>query len=350
MLSPNKDVSEQAVWALGNIAGDSSEHRDMVLSSDVLTNLRHLRDHCICALNSSVKNTFGNDLTREQIKLLLQDSNCLPLIDLLRRISWTSRNLYRGTPQPDSKYIKDTIEMSNEMLKIPDTDTIQEAAWGFGFLTDGDEEKEFSEKIRLIKECGALKRLVECLDHFEYRVRHPALRTLGNIVARSDEGTQDVLDMGICDKLLPLLDLKQYILKLHGPGTGTLLKETCWVISNITAGTAEQIDCIIKSNVFPILINLVKKSPYEIRKEATWAINGATCGGSNRQVQYLAHKGVIPALISTLGRTESEILSIAMETLNNILKRGEEIKNARGNDENEFLIDFEMQGGLDIVE
>lgn len=34
--SPNHDVQEQVVWALGNIAGDSPQCRDHVLDSGVL--------------------------------------------------------------------------------------------------------------------------------------------------------------------------------------------------------------------------------------------------------------------------------------------------------------------------
>lgn len=36
LSSPVDDVQEQAVWALGNIAGDSSECRDYVLESGVM--------------------------------------------------------------------------------------------------------------------------------------------------------------------------------------------------------------------------------------------------------------------------------------------------------------------------
>ena len=36
LKSPNDDVVEQSVWALGNIAGDSPQCRDFVLSQDVL--------------------------------------------------------------------------------------------------------------------------------------------------------------------------------------------------------------------------------------------------------------------------------------------------------------------------
>jgi len=39
LSSPHEDVQEQAVWALGNIAGDSPECRDYVLNNGVLTPL-----------------------------------------------------------------------------------------------------------------------------------------------------------------------------------------------------------------------------------------------------------------------------------------------------------------------
>ena len=41
LASPEADVREQAVWALGNIAGDSPELRDYVLGQNALVPLVH---------------------------------------------------------------------------------------------------------------------------------------------------------------------------------------------------------------------------------------------------------------------------------------------------------------------
>ena len=42
LSSPSSNVAEQAVWALGNIAGDGPVLRDVVLSNNVIGGLSHL--------------------------------------------------------------------------------------------------------------------------------------------------------------------------------------------------------------------------------------------------------------------------------------------------------------------
>lgn len=39
LSSPIKNVAEQSVWALGNIAGDGSKTRDIVLNANVVSGL-----------------------------------------------------------------------------------------------------------------------------------------------------------------------------------------------------------------------------------------------------------------------------------------------------------------------
>lgn len=68
LSSPVDDVQEQAVWALGNIAGDSSECRDYVLESGVMQPLLkyifvdHFIEHLsMTLLNISLKCVFFRD-------------------------------------------------------------------------------------------------------------------------------------------------------------------------------------------------------------------------------------------------------------------------------------------------
>ncbi len=60
----------------------------------------------------------------------------------------------------------------------------------------------------------------------------PALRTVGNIVTGDDLQTQVIINCGSLSCLLHLLKTSQ---------KKSIKKEACWTISNITAGTKEQI-------------------------------------------------------------------------------------------------------------
>ena len=64
----------------------------------------------------------------------------------------------------------------------------------------------------------------------------PALRTVGNIVTGDDMQTQVIIGCGALTCLLHLLKTAQ---------KKSIKKEACWTISNITAGTKEQIQAVI---------------------------------------------------------------------------------------------------------
>ena len=108
-------------------------------------------------------------------------------------------------------------------------------------------------------------------------------------------------------------------------------KEACWTLSNVTAGTPEQIQSAINAGVFPKLIELLQCSEFDIQKEAAWAVSNATSGGSPEQVLYLAQQNAIAPLCSLLVVADSKVVTVALEGLENILKAaqsaGEQIFN-----------------------
>ena len=53
-------------------------------------------------------------------------------------------------------------------------------------------------------------------------------------------------------------------------------RELCWTLSNITAGSKEQIELVINANLIRPLINAMKTDKYEIAKEAFWCLSNAT--------------------------------------------------------------------------
>jgi importin subunit alpha-1 len=79
-----------------------------------------------------------------------------------------------------------------------------------------------------------------------------------------------------------------------------ILKESCWAISNITAGSKEQIQSVIDADLIPSVIQLVDTNDFEVKREAVWVLRNAIKGGTPKQFEYLINHGVVKALCNTL--------------------------------------------------
>jgi len=306
LASPSDDVREQAVWALGNIAGDSTECRNMVLEAGILEPL---------------------------LFLCQQDSK----LSLLRNATWTLSNLCRGKPQVPFSAIKSSLPVLSKLLYSSDNEVLTDACWAFSYISDDTGPQ--NEKIAAVLQSNAVPRLTHLLGHNSNNVKHPALRTIGNIVTGNDNQTQVVINNTALPRLLVLLTNDKKAIR----------KEACWTISNITAGSVEQIEAVIKNNLFQPVINLLKKGEFDVKKEAAWAVSNATSGGSPEQIRLLVSLDVIPALCDLLNSNNIKVIMVALEGLENILNVGENDK-GRTQGRNLFARAVEECGGLDSLE
>jgi hypothetical protein len=112
-----------------------------------------------------------------------------------------------------------------------------------------------------------------------------------------------------------------------------IVKNACWTLSNITVGTISQIQTVIDSDIFPKLIELMFLPEWritewstdwslelEIQKESAWAVCNATSRGTSEQVMYLVDNDVIPSFCALLPVSDTKLVTIALEALENILK------------------------------
>ena len=158
--SPSDDVREQAVWALGNIAGDSPRCRDEVLAHGALQPV-------LAQLNASAK------------------------LPMLRNATWTLSNFCRGKPPPEFHTVKPALPALAQLIMSTDLETLADACWALSYLSDGA-----NDKIAVVIEAGVCGRLVELLMHPSPQVLIPALRTVGNIVTGDDVQTQIIINCG----------------------------------------------------------------------------------------------------------------------------------------------------------
>jgi len=305
LSSPNDDVREQAVWALGNIAGDSTECRNLVLEGGVLAPL---------------------------LKLCDKDSK----ITLLRNATWTISNLCRGKPQVPFEAIKPCVGVLANLLFLTDEEVLTDACWAMSYISDDTGPQ--NEKIAEVIKCGAVPRLVHLLANKSNAVKHPALRTIGNIVTGDDLQTQVVINNGALLRLVVLLTNQKKAIR----------KEACWTISNITAGSVEQIEAVLQNSLFQPVIALLQKGEFDVKKEAAWAISNATSGGNVQQIRYLVNLQCIPPLCALLNSNNNKVIMVALEGLENILRVGEADRNQTGS--NIYATQVEEAKGLDYME
>jgi importin subunit alpha-6/7 len=301
LRAPAAEVREQAAWCLGNIAGDNAKYRDALLTQ---THMLH--------------NVLLN------IKTPANPS-------LLRNVTWSLSNLCRGKPKPALKAIAPAFPALRHLLTIADEEVVTDACWALSYVSDGEDAR-----IEGVVDSGAVPLLINLMGSTQKAtIMTPALRTVGNIVSGNDKCTQHALDNKLLHVLSTLINHRKKAIR----------KETCWALSNITAGTHAQIKAVAD---FPgLLANVIAHtrtgSEWDVRKEAAWAVSNMVNSANAEVVCKVVDAGFLPPLIDLLEVADSKIIMVALEAVEAVLKTGRKC----GRD---FTETFEAEDGIDKLE
>mmetsp|Transcript_12555 Transcript_12555/g.20885 ORF Transcript_12555/g.20885 Transcript_12555/m.20885 type:complete len:749 (+) Transcript_12555:75-2321(+) len=172
LVAADEQVREQAAWALGNIAGDSIEFRDKLLSMATITVLARSME------------IYGSE-------------NNMPM---MRNAAWLVSNLFRGQPRPELELVQPALPLLVKFIcDHEDPDLLADSCWALSYICDGPNER-IDVVVRTPYVLARVAAIL-CDTSLPIFVRQPALRIVGNICTGEEAQTRTVIDEGLIEVL-----------------------------------------------------------------------------------------------------------------------------------------------------
>lgn len=164
--------------------------------------------------------------------------------------------------------------MTEVILNKDDPELISECCWAIQRIFN---DRRIS-ATHLINQ-KLCERMVLLLKADDGHITTPILKAITNILStEDDQPTQFFIERGLLNELFRFLD----------DGACQIKLESLFVLSNIAAGTTQQIQTILDHSFIHILTDLMMFSPDpKLSREACWTLSNLIKGGSVLQVRYL---------------------------------------------------------------
>jgi hypothetical protein len=285
--SPDLDVCNQAMWALGNIAGDGIVGRDAVISAGAVSSLVHL--------HSAVPPTRQPH-------------------DFMNNLVWLFANIaLPRTVAPPFETTRAMIPILATCLLDPSTDasTLGECVHALRSLMGPT--VVCPHRLQVLIDSGVVPRLVQLLERSN-KIIVGALDICGYLAAESDQETQSLVDAGAIPMLMRLLN--HYVQSIR--------RTAAWILSNIYAGSVIQVQTAFHHpGLFQCLIDIACENTetLSVRKEAVHAIANATslAWNSRAVLNQMLVMGSIEALATMLGYTEPRTVAACLRGIRELL-------------------------------
>nr|QBK91487.1 MAG: importin beta binding domain protein [Pithovirus LCPAC302] len=300
-------LSENLIWCLTNIAGDKEIYKNIICEKAFY--------NFVQILNITVSD-----------KKLNKES--------LANQVWSLQNIVKKTNHSFS-FLSRSLPVLNKVLKScsSNLDIIADICWSLSYISNTAKNSD----LLIFFNMGIIDEYFISLLT-KNKTRMAVLRILGNCIAGPDNVSQKVLDLGYISKLKSL-DLFSHSKK-------NIRREITWTISNVVAGTHDQIQHIIDHNIIKDMLPLMKDE-WEIRKELLYVYIHIILFGTDEQKRYILNYDCIQYFCYELENRNSVGESIILAILKSFYQLLDYGKKT-GTDKIKDMI--EEFGGLDVIE
>eukprot|EP00826_Nyctotherus_ovalis_P040256 TRINITY_DN3946_c0_g2_i3.p1 TRINITY_DN3946_c0_g2~~TRINITY_DN3946_c0_g2_i3.p1 ORF type:complete len:374 (+),score=76.83 TRINITY_DN3946_c0_g2_i3:537-1658(+) len=299
--SPFENNRAQAVWAIGNIAGEDFILRDILIKEKIIP----------------------------LVVLTMEKGTSM---SIYKSCAWCLANICRDNANlPPDYYPVIAKPLVSAVKSLSDPLVLTDCTWALFYLSC-----DMKDRLSPIIESGVIPTLISLLKHDEERIALPCLRILGNISTGSNEQTQAIIDAGVIEGLKELVEIENESLR----------KESVWVLSNIAAGSESQVERIIAADVIPMGVKLLAEDKFEVKIEALWLILNTSEVMPSKYVSYMLKAGIIEAIVTFLSAQNTKVLLLVLRTIENMLKKARDFYG----DKNEVIGKVEELGCVHVME
>lgn len=256
IVGEDKSLSEQACWAVGNIAGDSDEYRSTIVNNGaVLPLLKFLFDSV-----SGLGDGAGSNIMDESPV----DGNEAAMM-YAQTAAWSLSNLARGSTPASTFMETGMLPFLVSLIGHPNRTLAIEIWWIFTFLTAKEDGA-----VQQLLDMGLIKSMTVSavsLDPGDIS-SIPLIRSMGNLSSGPEHWINSILEEpAMIDCLMKCSD--------QDTTNRAVLKETTWVLTNLLGGTERQRCLLLNAGILDTILALFYCDYFDVQREAIFAIRHA---------------------------------------------------------------------------
>lgn len=226
----------------------------------------------------------------------------------------------------------------SNVLYVHDEEVVSDVLWTFSYITDGERPA-----LEAVLDCISVPEVVKFMEHKNPSIKVPAFRLVGNICTGTEADVDKVINHGGLTILKRLINCVQ--------PEKEVLKEACWILSNIAAGPVRHIKILLDVGLIRLLSLVTRtSSDYyvrlrlfkgQVKREAVWAIANAFTEATSELAYEMVREGALLALVAMLDMQEVALLEVLLTALRKVLGHGESSHGL-----NDLAANFDSLGGL----
>lgn len=278
------NIREQALWALGNVSGDSENSRDILLEAGVLQPL----------------------LWQLGIDAPVHLSVTSPSLATMRHVAWTFANITRVQPPLPVEVMGPILYALAELIQSPDEELLNDVCVSLSLILEAS-----SESVQICLEQGLLSRLVE-MGGSSSALSAAAVRVICALGRSASPLHRRVFTRKKyrCSQLV--------VHALASSEDNALLKDIFTSLSYILTTEHKLLSELIALDVLSTIEKSVAKSHYDLALAAGKCLGVMTTECSEGEI--LRHTlQIMNALLSLLGTTDILLLSSTLMAIRKVV-------------------------------